>query len=101
MSRVIIVLAAVLNAFMLAANVAIGSLLALASAAAAAVIGCLLMIVIQTRQIGSLRARARDLNRPRMTPEDYRQLREMEIELGWEPSGAGVRLRQERRGTCA
>jgi hypothetical protein len=36
--------------------------------------------------IGTLRRRERELNRPRMTSEDYRRLREMEIELGWEPS---------------
>jgi hypothetical protein len=82
--RVVIVLAAVLNAFMVAANVAIGSLLALLSTAT--VIGCLVVIVVQTRLIGTMRLRERDLNRPRMTPEDYRRLREMEIELGWEPS---------------
>jgi hypothetical protein len=86
MSRVIIVLAAVLNALILAANVAWGFLLT-TPFSAAGVIACVVVIVMHTHRIGILRARERELNRPRMTPEDYRQLREMEIELGWEPSG--------------
>jgi hypothetical protein len=85
MSRVVIVLAAVLNALILAANVAWGSLLT-TPFSAAGVIACVVVIVMHTRRIGILRARERELNRPRMTPEDYRRLREMEIELGWEPS---------------
>jgi hypothetical protein len=87
MSRVVIVLAAVLNALILAANVAWGSLLT-TPFSAAGVIACVVVIVMHTRRIGILRARERELNRPRMTPEDYRRLREMEIKLGWEPSEA-------------
>jgi len=75
---------AILNALMLAVNAARGSLLALASAAG--VIFCVAMIARNTRRVGTLRARERELSRPRMTPEDYKRLREMEIELGWEPS---------------
>jgi hypothetical protein len=85
MSRVVIVLAAVLSALILAANVAWGFLLT-TPFSAAGIIACVVVIVMHTRRIGILRARERELNRPRMTPEDYRQLREMEIELGWEPS---------------
>jgi len=54
--------------------------------------------VAQTAAIRQCKAeiaqRERELNRPRMTLDDYRRLREMEIELGWEPSelpaGAGA-----------
>jgi hypothetical protein len=82
--RVLVVLAAALNAFMLAVDIAAGSLSALL--ALVAVIGCLLLLVKQTRVIGTMRRRERELSRPRMTAEDYRRLRELEIELGWEPS---------------
>jgi hypothetical protein len=86
--RVAAFLAAALNALMLAVNVAGGSLLGLILApfSGAAVIALLALIVAQTRMIGTFRRRERELSRPRMTPEDYRRLREMEIELGWEPS---------------
>ena len=73
-----------LNALILAADVAAGSLAALLAAAAVAF--CVLMIVRNTRLIRSLRLQERELNRPRMTPEDWRQLRELEAELGWELS---------------
>jgi hypothetical protein len=69
---------------MFVAAAAAGSFAALL--AAVSLVFCVLMIVRNTRRIGTLRARERELNRPRMTPEDYRRLREMEIELGWEPS---------------
>jgi hypothetical protein len=82
--RVVIVLAAALNAFMLAVDITSGSLLALLSATA--VVGCLLLLVKQTRLIGTMQRQKRELSRPRMTAEDYRHLREMETELGWEPS---------------
>lgn len=42
--------------------------------------------VAQTSTIRRWRAEERELSRPRMTPEDYRRLREMEAELGWELS---------------
>jgi hypothetical protein len=89
--RVAAVLAAALNALMLAVNVAHGSFLSLISVpfSATAFIACLSLIVWQTRLIGTYRERERELRelaRPRMTPEDWRRLREMEIELGWEPS---------------
>jgi hypothetical protein len=85
--RRVLVLAAAADILAFAANVALGSLVALA--AAVAVIVCLAMVVAQTRLIGTLRQRERELGgpaRPRMTPEDWRRLRELEIELGWEPS---------------
>jgi hypothetical protein len=78
------ILGAALNAFALAVNLADGS--ALAFAPAAGIVALLVLVVMQTRLIGDLRTRERELNRPRMTPEDYRHLREMETELGWEPS---------------
>jgi hypothetical protein len=86
--RVAAFFAAALNALMFAVNVTGNSLLALILVpfSAAAVIACLALIAWQTRMIGTLRQRERELSRPRMTPEDYRRLREMEIELGWEPS---------------
>jgi hypothetical protein len=86
--RVAAVCCAALNAFTLAVNVAGGSPLSLILApfSGAAVIGLLALIVAQTRMLGTLRRRERELSRPRMTAEDYRRLREMEIELGWEPS---------------
>jgi len=124
--RVAAFLAAALNAVMLAVNTPHGGLVALILApfSAAAVIGCVVMIVRQTRLIGRwrralgtlalaeaasiqpslirpaagaptpamsvresvLRRVARRPYRPPLTPEDWRQLREMEIELGWEPS---------------
>jgi hypothetical protein len=43
-------------------------------------------VVVRTSTIRRWKAEGRELNRPRMTPEDYQRLREMEIELGWEPS---------------
>ena len=86
--RVAAFFAAALNALMLAVNGAGGSLLnqILAPFSASAVIACLALIVWQTRMIGTLRRRERELSRPRMTPEDWRRLRELEIGLGWEPS---------------
>jgi len=86
MFRAAFAVLAVLSTLTFAANVALGSFAALASVPGIAV--CVLMIVRNTRLIGSLRLQERELARPRMTPEDWRQLREMEIELGWEPSEA-------------
>jgi hypothetical protein len=90
--RAIAAPAAALGALLLAATLIAGSPLVpvlasvLASAQAACIAILQVLIVTQTRQIGTLRRRERELNRPHMTPEDYRRLREMEIELGWEPS---------------
>jgi hypothetical protein len=86
MFRAAFAVLAVLSTLTFAADVALGSFAALASVPGIAV--CVLMIVRNTRLIGSLRLQERELARPRMTPEDWRQLREMEIELGWEPSEA-------------
>jgi hypothetical protein len=82
---------AVPHTFMFVADVAAGSF------AAVSLVFCVLMIVRNTRRIGTLRARERELNRPRMTPEDYRQLREMELELGWEPSEPDMPARPQPR----
>jgi hypothetical protein len=85
--RLALVLAAALNGLALAANVAWGPA-ALAFLPAAAIVACLVLIVMGTRLIGRAQALTltRELSRPRMTPGDWRRLREMEIELGWEPS---------------
>jgi hypothetical protein len=85
--RVGVVLAVALNALILAAEIALGSLLVIVPAAC--IVALLVSLVAQTRMLATLRRRERELeelSRPRMTPEDYRRLREMEIELGWEPS---------------
>lgn len=95
--RVAAFFAAALNALMFAVNVTGNSLLALILVpfSAAAVIACLALIAWQTRMIGTFQRRERELSRrPRMTPEDYRRLREMEIELGWEPSNPAPETRQ-------
>jgi hypothetical protein len=91
--RVAAFVALALNALMFAVNIAVGTVLAaiLAPISAAAVIGLLALIVWQTRLIGTYRERERELRelvRPRMTPEDWRRLREMEAELGWELTAA-------------
>jgi hypothetical protein len=86
--RVVAVPAAALGAPLLAVTLIAGSPLVpvLAPAQAVCIVTLLVLIVAQTRQLGTLRRRERELSRPRMTPEDYQQLREMELELGWEPS---------------
>jgi hypothetical protein len=76
------VLVAILGAVALAVSLAEGSA-ALAGMAAVTIAAILVLIIWQTRLI---RSRRREVHRPRMTPGDYRRLREMEIELGWEPS---------------
>jgi hypothetical protein len=73
-----------LNALALAVLIVMGSFLATVPALCLAAL--LAFIVMQTRLIGDLQRRDRELSRPHMTADDYRQLREMEIELGWEPS---------------
>jgi hypothetical protein len=78
------VLGAFFGVLVFAANVALGS--ALAVVPALLVVTLLALVVVQTRLIGMLRRQERELSRPRMTAEDYRHLRDMEIELGWEPS---------------
>jgi hypothetical protein len=85
--RVVAVPAAALGALLLAVTLIAGSPLTpvLASAQAVCIAVLLVLIITQTRVMRTLQRRQRELNRPRMTPEDYRQLREMEIELGWEP----------------
>jgi len=68
---------------------------------AACIVALLVLIVMQTRQIGRSQALAREAHRPRMTPGDYRRLREMEIELGWKPTelpGAAGELPAPGRG---
>jgi hypothetical protein len=82
--RVIVVLLAAFSALALAAFTLAGFLAA--PILSALVIGCLMVAVKQTRLIGTMKRRERELSRPRMTAEDYRHLREMETELGWEPS---------------
>jgi hypothetical protein len=79
------VLVVALSAVALVVNLTEGSA-GVAAVAAVAITFLLVLMAIQTRQIGALRRRERELNRPRMTPGDYRRLREMETELGWEPS---------------
>jgi hypothetical protein len=94
--RVAAFFAVALNAFILAANVVWGSLL-LASVSAACVIALLALVVAQTRMLGTLRQRERELSRPRMTAEDYRRLRELEAELGWELTATPADVADYRR----
>jgi hypothetical protein len=82
--RVIALLLAAFSALALAAFTLAGFLAA--PILSALVIGCLMVAVKQTRLIGTMRHLERELSRPRMTAEDYRHLREMETELGWELS---------------
>lgn len=100
-------LAAVLGVALVALSFAVGPSPELAPTATV-ITTLLLLAVTQTRLIGTLRRRERELNRPRMTPEDYRRLREMEIELGWEPtevpgslaSGGMVALEPRKPAAC-
>jgi hypothetical protein len=82
--RAVIVLTIALNAFIFAVDLAAGS--SLAFVPPVMITALLAVIAMQTRLIGTLRRQERELNRPHMTVADYRHLREMEIELGWEPS---------------
>jgi hypothetical protein len=83
-SRAAFLMAAVLG--VLFANVLAAYSLAAAFAMAVPIAILLTFAAVQTSTIRRWKAEARELNRPRMTPDDYQRLREMEIELGWEPS---------------
>jgi hypothetical protein len=83
-SRAAFLAAAVLGVVF--ANVLAVYSLAAAFAMAIPIAILLTFAAVQTSTIRRWRAEARELNRPRMTPDDYQRLREMEIELGWEPS---------------
>lgn len=86
--RAVAVPAAILGALLLAVTLIAASPLVpvLVPFQAACIVTLLALIIAETHRIGTMERRERELSRPRMTPEDYRRLREMEAELGWELS---------------
>jgi hypothetical protein len=87
-TRALFTTAAVILMVEFAIHVA-GGALVLAAMNGFAVVLFAVSIALTTARIRIMRRQERGLRepaRPRMTPEDWRRLREMEIGLGWEPS---------------
>jgi hypothetical protein len=94
-SRVLFTVPAVIFAALFAVHLASGAVfLGVLNAITAALFTVsIVLTTVRIRMMRGTLART-ETSLPRMTPGDYRRLREMEIELGWEPSevpaGAGA-----------